>query len=66
MMRFKDLKVGDRFYMFGSEYIKIDDRIYGGRLSERPTNAINLDNNHMVVIGHNMLVKIKSEEVLID
>lgn len=61
-VQFKDIKVGDRFRFLGSEYIKTDDRKYGGQLSRRPTNAINLDNNHRVVVGDKVLVD-KKEEV---
>lgn len=60
---FKDLKVGDRFRVSESEFIKIDDKIYGGRLSERPANVINSNNNHRVVFGIEVLVdKIPYEE----
>ena len=55
-MRFKDLKIGERFHLDGFEGIKIDDRIYGGKLSERPANAIKLSNNHKIVVGNMLLV----------
>lgn len=59
--QFKELKIGDRFRSLGIEFIKINDRKYGGPLSRRPANAINLNNNHRVVIGDN--VRVDFEEV---
>ena len=66
IVRFENLNVGDRFYLFGSEYIKIDDRKYGGQLSTRPANAINMSNNHRVVVGNKTLVKSNLEAVDIE
>jgi hypothetical protein len=62
VVRFEDLKVGDRFYCSDSEFIKIDDKTYDAPLRDCPPNAINLNNNHKVVFG--IKVRVDKAEII--
>lgn len=69
MIRFEDLKIGDKFEatgeLAGEVMIKIGNNSKTHKpLNERPTNAINLNNGHRMVVGDRAPV-ILIKEVLI-
>lgn len=61
-MKFKDVRINEKFSVFNIEFIKLFDNNEAGLLSNRHYNAINLYNNHRIVFGDAVEVKLIEQE----
>lgn len=62
-MKFKDIKINEKFSVFDVEFIKLfDNNTINRPLSNRHYNAINLYNKHRIVFGDDVEVKLIEQE----
>lgn len=61
-MKFKDIGINEKFSVFDIKFIKLFNNTINRPLSDRHYNAINLYNNHRIVFGDDVEVKLIEQE----